>query len=130
MSPAHSGTGRSELLTLEQLTNRASVPGPAVGTLGRDSPVGGDFHYNRTAASRGLVARWLGRSPPPPKKKKPPEGDVYDVMGTVRCLWTQVSDSLVGAALWLGDSTGDNSVVELSLGAVFGTQEEKYLGNI
>lgn len=45
------------MLTLEQLTNRASVPGPAVGALGRDSPIGGDFHYNRTPASRGLVAK-------------------------------------------------------------------------
>lgn len=59
--------------------------------------------------------------PTPPQKNKTNESDVYDVIGTVRCLWTQVSDSLVGAALWLGDSIGDNSVVELSLGAVSAT---------
>lgn len=41
-----------------------------------------------------------------------------------------IGDSLVGAALWLGDRIGGNSTVELSLGAVLGTQGEKYLSNI
>lgn len=54
--------------------------------------------------------------PTHPTPQKTSQGDVYDVIVTIRCLWTRVSDSLVGAPLWLEDSIGDSSVVELPLG--------------
>lgn len=72
VSPAHSGTGRSELPAVGQLTDRASVPRLLLEPQEGTPPQVGDFHYSRTAASRGRVGleEWLGRSHKKERKKE------------------------------------------------------------